>query len=54
MSTLGLTLNGLATQASKLLLRAVAVLFLTITGSLPATGFVMAILIAPRWRSARS
>lgn len=45
-ATLGLTLNGLATQASKLLLPAVACLFLTISGTLPSTGFVLAILIA--------
>ena len=45
-SALGLTLNGLATQASKLLLPAVAVLFLTVTGTLPSTGFLLAILIA--------
>jgi uncharacterized membrane protein YbhN (UPF0104 family) len=46
MATLGLTLNGLATQASKLLLPAVACLFLTLSGTLPSTGFVLAILIA--------
>ncbi len=45
-SALGLTLNGLATQASKLLLPAAAVLFLTVTGTLPATGFLLAVLIS--------
>jgi uncharacterized protein (TIRG00374 family) len=45
-AALGLTLNGLAAQASKLLLPAAAVLFLTISGALPSAGFLVAVLIS--------
>ena len=46
LATLGLSLNGLATQASKLLLPAAAVLLLTLTGTLPGWGFLLAVLIS--------
>jgi uncharacterized protein (TIRG00374 family) len=45
-AALGLTINGLATQASKLILPAIAVLLLTISGTLPSWGFVLAVAIA--------
>jgi uncharacterized protein (TIRG00374 family) len=45
-AALGLSLNGLATQASKLILPAVATLFLTITGVIPSWGYVVTVLIA--------
>ena len=45
-AALGLTINGLATQASKLILPALAVLLLTISGTLPSWGFVLAVAIA--------
>ena len=43
---LGLTLNGIASQASKLLLPAIAFLLLTISGAIPPTGFLVALLLA--------
>jgi uncharacterized membrane protein YbhN (UPF0104 family) len=47
-AVLGLTLNGLASQASKLLLPALAVLVLTIGGTIPGGGWVLAfLLLAP-------
>jgi len=45
-AALGLSLNGLATQASKLILPAVATLLLTLTGLLPSWGYLVAVLIA--------
>ena len=45
-AALGLSLNGLATQASKLILPAIATLFLTLTGTIPSWGYVVAVLIA--------
>ena len=45
-AALGLTINGLATQASKLILPALAVLLLTITGTIPTWGFLLAVAIA--------
>ena len=45
-AALGLTINGLATQASKLILPALAVLLLTITGTLPGLGLPVAVAIA--------
>ena len=45
-AALGLTINGLATQASKLILPAIAVLLLTMSGTLPSWGFVLAVAIA--------
>jgi uncharacterized membrane protein YbhN (UPF0104 family) len=45
-ATLGLSLNGLAAQASKLLLPAVAILILTITGTFPGPGLLIAILLS--------
>ncbi|HYO41955.1 MAG TPA: lysylphosphatidylglycerol synthase transmembrane domain-containing protein [Candidatus Limnocylindrales bacterium] len=44
-SVLGLTLNSLATQAGKLLLPAVAILFLTIAGTFPGPGLLLAFLL---------
>ncbi len=47
-TVLGLTLNGLATQAGKLLLPVVAILLLTATGTIPGSGLLLAsILIVP-------
>ena len=45
-TVLGLTLNGIASQASKLLLPALAFLLLAATGTLPPTGFLAAFLLA--------
>jgi uncharacterized membrane protein YbhN (UPF0104 family) len=45
-TVLGLTINGLASQASKLLLPAVAFLLLAFFGTLPPTGFLAAFLLA--------
>jgi uncharacterized protein (TIRG00374 family) len=45
-TVLGLSLNGLASQASKLLLPAIAFLLLTIGGAIPPTGFLVALLLA--------
>jgi uncharacterized protein (TIRG00374 family) len=45
-AALGLSLNGLATQASKLILPAIATLFLTLTGVLPTWGYLLAVLIS--------
>ena len=45
-AALGLTINGLAAQASKLILPALAVLLLTVTGAIPGWGFLLAVLIA--------
>jgi uncharacterized membrane protein YbhN (UPF0104 family) len=45
-TVLGLTLNGIASQASKLLLPAIAFLLLTISGAIPPTGFLLALLLA--------
>jgi uncharacterized protein (TIRG00374 family) len=45
-AALGLTINGLAAQASKLILPAIAVLLLTLTGAIPGWGFVLAVAIA--------
>jgi len=45
-AALGLSLNGLATQASKLILPAVATLLLTLTGVIPSWGYLVTILIA--------
>jgi uncharacterized protein (TIRG00374 family) len=45
-AALGLTINGLAAQASKLILPALAVLILTVGGVLPGWGFLLAVLIA--------
>ena len=45
-TVLGLTLNGIASQASKLLLPALAFLLLAISGTVPPTGFVAAFLLA--------
>jgi len=45
-AALGLSLNGLATQASKLILPAIATLFLTLAGVLPSWGYLVAILIS--------
>jgi uncharacterized protein (TIRG00374 family) len=45
-TVLGLSLNGIASQASKLLLPALAFLFLALTGAVPAYGFVAGILLA--------
>jgi uncharacterized membrane protein YbhN (UPF0104 family) len=48
VTVLGLTLNGLATQAGKLLLPAVAILFLTIAGTFPGPGLLITfILLVP-------
>ena len=45
-AALGLTINGLATQASKLILPALAVLLLTFSGTIPTWGFLLAVAIA--------
>jgi len=45
-AALGLTLTGLATQASKLILPALAVLLLTVSGTIPTWGFLLAVAIA--------
>jgi uncharacterized membrane protein YbhN (UPF0104 family) len=45
-TVLGLTLNGIASQAGKLLLPAIAFLLLALAGSLPPTGFLAAFLLA--------
>jgi putative heme transporter len=45
-AALGLSLNGLATQASKLILPAIATLFLTLAGVLPSWGYLVAVLIS--------
>jgi putative heme transporter len=45
-TVLGLTLNGIASQASKLLLPALAFLLLASTGAVPPTGFLYAFLLA--------
>jgi uncharacterized membrane protein YbhN (UPF0104 family) len=45
-AALGLSLNGLAAQASKLILPAIATLFLTITGTIPTWGYLLAVLIS--------
>ena len=45
-TVLGLTLNGIASQASKLLLPAFAFLLLAFNGTVPATGFLAAFLLA--------
>ena len=45
-AALGLTINGLATQASKLILPALAVFLLTLTGTIPTWGFLLAVAIA--------
>lgn len=45
-ATLGLTLNGLTTQASKLILPAAAAFLLTFTGTLPSWGFLLAVAIS--------
>ncbi|HEU0242429.1 MAG TPA: lysylphosphatidylglycerol synthase domain-containing protein [Candidatus Limnocylindrales bacterium] len=45
-AALGLSLNGLAAQASKLILPAIATLFLTLTGTLPTWGYLVAVLIS--------
>jgi uncharacterized membrane protein YbhN (UPF0104 family) len=42
---LGITLNGLAAQASKLLMPALWILLLTVTGAFPGNGIVLAILL---------
>jgi uncharacterized membrane protein YbhN (UPF0104 family) len=44
-TVLGLTLNGLATQVSKLLLPAIAIWFLTVTGTFPGNGFLIGFLL---------
>jgi len=44
-AVLGLTLNSLATQAGKLLLPAVAILLLTLTGAITGYGFLAAVLL---------
>ena len=45
-TVLGLTLNGIASQASKLLLPAIAFLLLAFAGAVPPTGFLAAFLLA--------
>jgi putative heme transporter len=45
-AALGLSLNGLAAQASKLILPAIATLFLTLTGTIPTWGYLVAVLIS--------
>jgi putative heme transporter len=45
MSALSLTLNSLATQVGKLLLPAVAIAFLTIQGTIPSYGWLIALLV---------
>src|SRR5690349_1475926 len=45
-AALGLTINGLAAQASKLILPALAVLILTLGGAIPGWGILLAVLIA--------
>jgi uncharacterized membrane protein YbhN (UPF0104 family) len=45
-TVLGLTLNGISSQASKLLLPAVAFLLLAAAGTVPPTGFIAAFLLA--------
>jgi uncharacterized membrane protein YbhN (UPF0104 family) len=45
-TVLGLTLNGIASQASKLLLPAIAFLILAVSGSVPSYGFLAAFLLA--------
>ena len=45
-TVLGLTLNGIASQASKLLLPAIAFLLLAFVGAVPPTGFLAAFLLA--------
>lgn len=42
---LGLTLTGLATQASKLLMPALWILLLTVAGTIPGPGFLVAMLL---------
>src|SRR4051812_18019053 len=45
-TVLGLTLNGIASQAGKLLLPAIAFLLLALAGSVPPSGFLAAFLLA--------
>ncbi len=45
-TVLGLTLNGIASQAGKLLLPALAFLLLAVAGTVPPTGFLAAFLLA--------
>jgi putative heme transporter len=45
-TVLGLTINGIASQAGKLLLPAIAFLLLAIAGTVPSTGFLYAFLLA--------
>jgi len=45
-TVLGLTLNGIATQAGKLLLPAIAFLLLALAGTLPSSAFLAAFLLA--------
>jgi uncharacterized membrane protein YbhN (UPF0104 family) len=44
-TVLGLTLNGLAAQISKLLLPVLAIWYLTVTGTIPDSGFLVGLLL---------